>query len=108
MIDETNNYSTTTVQTNWGDPWAVAVNAETDTIYVANKGQIGSVSVIAGTNNSVTNVTVGQYPEAVAVNPSSNMIYVSNWGDGTVSVINETNLSGTPVTVPVALPTRWR
>ena len=64
-------------------PIAIAVNAATDRIYVANS-EAGSVSVIDGKNDSVlATLHVGSRPYVVAVNPATNRmatnrIYVSN------------------------------
>jgi len=49
-------------------PYAVAVNPETNQVYVANYGGT-TVTVIDGATNGTTNVTVGNHPWAVAVNP---------------------------------------
>ncbi len=57
------------------------------------------MSVINGTTNAVTNLTVGTDPQAVAVNPLTNTIYVANYGDGTMSVINGTTSAVSSVTV---------
>ena len=69
-------------------PSAIAVDDNTNTIYVANYGS-NSVSVINGTNNFVkATIPVGQLPYGIAVNPNTNRIYVSNFGSGTVSIID--------------------
>jgi YVTN family beta-propeller protein len=68
-------------------PSAMAVNAATGQVYVANTGS-GTVSVINGVTNMVTaTVPVGMQPEAVAVNAVTGQVYVVNFGD-TVSVID--------------------
>jgi YVTN family beta-propeller protein len=64
----------------------VAVNAVTNTIYVANSGS-NSLTVIDGATNTTSTIIVGQSPKAVAVNPVTNKIYVAN-GDGSVTVID--------------------
>ena len=62
------------------DPDAIAVNPNTNTIYVANGGEFGNgatVSLINGDDNTVTTtVPIGPRPVAVAVDPDTNMIYV--------------------------------
>ena len=82
-------------------PIAIAVNPQTNKIYVVN-GQSNSVSVIDGSTNSViktlawdgdrtefANVNqIGNKPEYVAVNPKTNRIYVVNNWYGTISVID--------------------
>ena len=61
------------------DPRDVAVNPNTNRIYVANYGN-NDVSVIEGASNTVVaSIAVGNYPEGVVVNPSTNRIYVTNF-----------------------------
>ena len=75
MIDgATNNTTTVAVGT---FPCAVAVNPNTNQIYVANFGS-NNVTVIDGATNNTTTVAVGTDPSAVAVNPNTNQIYVAN------------------------------
>jgi YVTN family beta-propeller protein len=72
-------------------PKGVAVNPNTNHIYVANYGS-DSVSVIDGTSNTVVaTVAVGIDPWAVAVNPNTNLVYVANEGSDNVSVIDGAN-----------------
>ena len=73
------------------NPYGVAVNPSTNTVYVANTSD-GSVSVINGSTNAVTStVPVGNLPVAVAANLSTNTVYVANSSDNSVSVINGAN-----------------
>jgi|HubBroStandDraft_1064217.scaffolds.fasta_scaffold62794_2 YVTN family beta-propeller protein len=70
------------------NPDALAVDASTDTIYVANYSD-GTVSVIDGTTQTVTQtITVGSDPTAIGVDETTDTIYVANDSDGTVSVID--------------------
>jgi len=74
-------------------PYGIAVNTNTNRIYVLNGGS-NTVSVIDGATHSVmATVGVGYRPFwQVAVNPATNQVYVPNNGSGTVSVIDgETN-----------------
>ena len=83
-------------------PYAVAVNPNTNMVYVANSGS-NTVSVINGTTNTVVqNVTVGISPYGIAVNPNITMIYVANYDSNTVSVIDGTTNSVVQ-TVPVGI-----
>jgi YVTN family beta-propeller protein len=78
-------------------PKFVAVNQNTNRIYVSNLNS-NNVSVIDGaTNQVVATVPVGNSPEVVDVNSATNMVYVANIGDNTVSVIdgNTNKLSAT-------------
>jgi len=69
-------------------PFAVAVNPATNTIYVVNNGP-NTVTVIDGATNATRTVIVGTTPVAISVNPVTNEAYVADSGDGTVTVINE-------------------
>ncbi len=95
-------------------PFGVAVNATTNTIYVANEcgsdptcSSPGTVTVINGANNNTATVTAGDVPYTVAVNPATNYIYVTNVcgnditcvSAGTVTVINGSNNNTTTVNV---------
>jgi YVTN family beta-propeller protein len=69
-------------------PSGVAVNATTNTVYVANIGD-NSVSVIDGVASTVTStIPVGSGPTAVAVDSTTNTVYVTNDGADSVSVID--------------------
>ncbi|MGC1928568.1 MAG: beta-propeller fold lactonase family protein, partial [Candidatus Nitrosopolaris sp.] len=70
-------------------PSAIAVNPNTNKIYVVNSNA-DTVSVIdADTNKNETDIHVGKTPEAIAVNPNENTIYVANFGlGGSVTVID--------------------
>ena len=65
-------------------PWGVAVNPNTNMIYVANSDcclTSPTISVIDGaTNNVINTIPVFGRPSGVAVNPSTNMIYVAEGG----------------------------
>jgi YVTN family beta-propeller protein len=69
------------------NPYAVAVNLVTNTVYVANYSS-GNVTVIDGTTDATATVTVGTAPVAVAVNPATNTTYVANYGSANVTVID--------------------
>ncbi|MGQ9571892.1 MAG: serine hydrolase [Dehalococcoidia bacterium] len=69
-------------------PAAVAVNASTGHIYVANAGT-DNVSVISGVTGSViATVPVGRAPRGLAVDPQANRIYVANSGGNDLTVID--------------------
>lgn len=69
-------------------PCAVAINSETNIIYVANYGD-NTVTAIDGTTfKVVATIPVGNRPEALAVDPSSNTIYAANTKSDSVTVID--------------------
>lgn len=69
-------------------PFGVAVNPNTNMIYVANDGN-STVSVINGSNNSVVNtIPIAGGAFGVGINPDTNMIYVTNDAKNTVSRID--------------------
>jgi YVTN family beta-propeller protein len=72
-----------------GTPTGIAVNPNTNIIYVANR--LGYVSKIdTYSNNVLANITVGSSPVGIAVNPNTGTLYVSNKGSNHISVINGT------------------
>lgn len=81
-------------------PREIAVNPNTDRIYVTEETR-NVVAVINGvTNQIVANVTVGTDPQGIAVLPASNRIFVTNAQSNTMSVID-----GNTNTVVTTLPT---
>ena len=71
---------------------SIAVNERTHRAYVPSR--LGYMTVIDGTTNSATYVTVPQGANGVAVNPETNRVYVIS--PGAVSVFNAANLTGSP------------
>jgi YVTN family beta-propeller protein len=74
VIDGASN-ATTTVPV--GDnPMQVLVDANTDLIYVVNANLLGTISVIDGKTNTVTdNIFAGFNPSAIAIDSSDNQLY---------------------------------
>jgi YVTN family beta-propeller protein len=69
-------------------PFAIAVDPETNRVYVAHENS-HSVSVIdSSTDTVVSNIRVGETPSAIAVDPETNRVYAANWGSNTTSVID--------------------
>jgi len=68
-------------------PIAVAVNAVTNKVYVANQNS-NNVTIIDGVTNNTATVAVGAGPDAIAVNAVTNKIYVANANASTVTVID--------------------
>ena len=74
-------------------PIYVAVDRETNRVYVSNQGD-DTVSVIDGDSNTVLKtVRVGQFPNGIAVNARTNTIYVANFKSGSLSILNGTTLT---------------
>jgi YVTN family beta-propeller protein len=107
------------------NPYALAVNQATDTLYATNledsnhnpgntvsviDGATCNATVTSGCGNTPPTVTVGTAPHGVAVDQATDTIYVANSGEDTLSVINgktcnATNTAGcgqAPVKVPLA------
>jgi YVTN family beta-propeller protein len=68
-------------------PVALAVNVQTNKIYVVNQNS-NKVTVIDGATNGTTSVPTGNSPRALAINPTTNKIYVANDSSNTVTVID--------------------
>ena len=90
------------------NPWGIAVDQATNTIYTANIADgehPGTASVINGaTCNGTNHSGCGQIPATVkagfgavgiAIDQAANMIYVANVQDTSVSVINGNTCDGT-------------
>jgi DNA-binding beta-propeller fold protein YncE len=90
------------------NPWGIAVDPSTDTIYTANIADgehPGTASVINGaTCNGTDHTDCSQVPAkvkagfgavAVAIDPATNTVYVTNIEDTSVSVINGNTCNGT-------------
>jgi YVTN family beta-propeller protein len=76
-------------------PSAIAVNAATNKIYVANSYS-NNVTVIDGATNATSTVIAGTGPIAIAVNAATNKIYVANYNSDNVTVIDgATNMAST-------------
>ena len=87
VIDGLTNSVISTISVG-NDPQGIAVNPNTNKIYVANQHD-STVSVINGsTNTIVSTIPVGSSPTYVAANPNTNMIYVANTGSNSLSVID--------------------
>ncbi len=93
------------------NPWGIAVDQATDTIYttnIADGEHHSTVSVINGATCNGTNHTgCGQTPTtapagfgalSVAIDPATNAVYAANIEDTSVSVINGATCNGTHTT----------
>jgi YVTN family beta-propeller protein len=72
------------------DPFAVALNAATGRIYVANFGE-ASVTVVDSATGKTFDIPVGTRPAALAVDSVRNKIYVANSADSTLTIIDGSN-----------------
>jgi DNA-binding beta-propeller fold protein YncE len=101
------------------NPFAIAVDQATDTIYTANivDGEApGTISIINGTTcNSQNKTGCDQAPAtapggfgttAIALDPTTNHIYATNIQDASVTVINGNTCNGTNHTGCANTPTR--
>ena len=81
------------------EPVAVAVNEETNKIYVASRSPhtAGTVTVIDGATNKAATITTGSPPHALAVNPVTNKIYVANEGTNQISAMDGTTSAATMI-----------
>jgi len=80
----------------------VALNAETNRIYVGNCGEEASVGVIDGnTNTVIATIPLENNPFTLAVNPITNRIYVCCFNDDKLSVIDGKTNTIT-ATIPIA------
>ena len=79
-----------------GSLCAVAgVNPTTNKVFVTRWD--GSITVINGSTDAIIGspIPVGQYPYGIAPNPKTGRVYVTNYGDDSVSVLQD---SCTPTT----------
>jgi YVTN family beta-propeller protein len=78
------------------EPLSIALNPDTNRIYVTNSGS-ANVSVIEGnTDRVIATVPVGDLPYTIAVNRLANKVYVSRtFSDVTVIIDGKTNLPTT-------------
>jgi DNA-binding beta-propeller fold protein YncE len=88
-------------------PVAIAIDQESDTVYVANNGIAGAgdtVSVIDGATcngtqssgcGQVQTITVGEGPNWIALDAATHTAYTANMTDGSVSLINTATCNAT-------------
>jgi len=71
-----------------GIPCAIAINSQTDTIYVADYAR-NTIAVIDAANAKVVaNIPVGNRPQAVAVDCDHNRVYIANTLSHNISVLD--------------------
>jgi DNA-binding beta-propeller fold protein YncE len=88
VIDGKTGHTTLVKDPNARGPYALALNARTNTIYVVNN-RSANLSVIDGRTNALTIVHLpnAKWPYAVAVDAATNRAYVANYLSRNVSVI---------------------
>ncbi len=108
VIDGSTNTISSTVSFSVAFPWGVAVNPNTNMIYV-NDVDSNSTFVINGASNAVVKSIPGaNYPVGVAVNANTNRVYVVNRFSHSVSVIDgSTNTLVTSIQVGYAPFGAW-
>ena len=99
------------------DPSGIAIDEQTDTVYVSNAGP-GTVSVFngatcnalvpSGCDQTPATVPVGNTPAGLYADASNHTVYVPNLGDTTVSMLdtatcNATHLAACPTSSPPAV-----
>lgn len=72
-------------------PTALVANPDAGRVYIAN-ASTDSVFVIQG-NRVVKEISVGRYPLDMARDAQANRVLVTNQGDGTLSIIDESDFS---------------
>ena len=92
------------------NPYAVAVNQVTNTIYVANYyggnmtvNNSGTITVIDGATHASATLAAGLSADCVAVNPVTNTAYVGNFNSPFVTVVDGT--TNAAFEIPVGLST---
>ncbi len=80
-------------------PTAIAFNGVTNKVYVANSD--GTVTVIDGSANSASTITVGFSPDAVAVNRATNEIAVASGNSSSITLITEQNVQTIPLSTTI-------
>lgn len=73
-------------------PCAIAIDAKTSSLYVANYGDNTLTRTDSISGRVIARVAVGERPKAVAFDPILRLVYVANTGSNTVTAIDaETN-----------------
>jgi YVTN family beta-propeller protein len=69
-------------------PMNVAVNPNTNRIYVVNRDSDNLTVIDGATNTVITTVAAGRRSIAIGVNPNTNRVYVANFNSDNVSVLD--------------------
>lgn len=81
-----------TITENMGDgPIDIAINNNTNTLYVLNQNSNNITVLDSFTYSWRTNIPVGTNPSGITFNKLTNKIYVTNTGNNSVSVIDTTS-----------------
>ena len=88
------------------EPWGVAVNPDTNKVYVANFAS-GDLYVFDATTLALlTTIPVGPNPTFVRLNPVTHRIFVVTYGNSSVAVING-NTDSLEIIVPSGGSAAW-
>jgi YVTN family beta-propeller protein len=79
--------------------WALTLNDVTGAVYVT-RIENSDLAILKSDSSGLTTVSAGEIPCAIAVNSQANLLYVANYGDNSVSVIDEATGRKT-ATIPV-------
>jgi YVTN family beta-propeller protein len=99
------------------EPYAVAVDEATDTLYVTNttdntvsvvNGATCNAQVTSGCNQTPATVPVGTAPDGIFADETNHTVYIANFSDNTVSLLNSatcngSHLGGCPTTSPTTV-----
>jgi YVTN family beta-propeller protein len=80
--------SVPTILTAGAIPCAIAVNSQTNTLYVANYGDDTATVLDANTGRTKATIHVGDHPKSIAYDPDLHLVYVANTRGNSVTVID--------------------
>ncbi len=69
-------------------PKGIAINSQTNTVFVASKGTGRLYRIDGATNTVLASYPSGSEPFGVAVNRATNKVYVANYASNTVTIFN--------------------
>ena len=73
---------------NIGGPTDLAIDPNTDRLYISNYVSGNVTAVDIKTNEIITSYVAGDSPSEIAINPIKNLIYVANPESDTISIID--------------------
>jgi YVTN family beta-propeller protein len=100
VVDTTNNTIVKNI-TIGNNPHGIAVNPDTDILYVTQLDSDSVVIIDITTQTVIDTLSVGDIPQWIGLDILRNKAFVTNEGDGSVSVIDTTTNTVLPGTIPV-------